>query len=102
VSEMPGPLPIVRCSCHPPTPRPGAALPEDCVCSDQERVLRAYVGEFPDLPPMSPEQRAWCLEEIASMGDSTQQGDFAGLSDGYLARQVLQAWLDYARDKGVI
>jgi len=51
---------------------------------------------------MSPEQRAWCLEEIASMGDSTQQGDFAGLSDGYLARQVLQAWLDYARDKGVI
>jgi hypothetical protein len=50
---------------------------------------------------MTPEQRAWCLDEIGSI-EGYNRADYEGETDGNLARTVLSAWLDLCRDKGLV
>lgn len=38
-----------------------------CACGPEERVLRAYIDGLPNLPPMTAEQKYWCLDEIGSV-----------------------------------
>lgn len=71
-----------------------------CVCLDMERALRGWVrGDA--IPPMTTEQRASCLSEIGRV-EGYRQADHESEPDAQLARTVLSAWTDYARDKGLL
>ncbi|MPR10151.1 hypothetical protein [Microvirga tunisiensis] len=72
-----------------------------CVCPLKEAAMRAYAsGSRTPLPAMNSEQRDWCLEEIGSVeGHDRKDHDYS--TDQHLARAVLNAWTDYARDKGL-
>lgn len=72
----------------------------ECACGPSERVLRAivYTG---GAPALTPEQREWCLSEIGSV-EGYARKDYEAAHDVIVARGVLDAWTDYARDKGVL
>jgi hypothetical protein len=71
-----------------------------CVCSPEEKALRAwaYHGR---TEAMTAEQRAWCLGQIRQV-EGYASADHVGDSDAALAKVVLGAWRDYARDIGVL
>lgn len=71
-----------------------------CVCMPAERVLRGWIGGA-DVPPMTAEQREWCLVEI-EQAEGYRRSDHETESDADLANTVLSAWVDYCRDKGML
>lgn len=71
----------------------------ECICGPSERALRYWAGT-PGVVHMSEPQRTWCLEEIDKV-EGYDRLDFEGFSDAALATVVLNAWRDYARDKGL-
>jgi hypothetical protein len=73
---------------------------EGCVCTDMEQALRAWAGAAP-MPPMTPEQREDCLDVIGGV-EGFVRADFANESDETVAKGVLEAWTEYARDKGCL
>lgn len=78
----------------------GPEYPDCCVCGPTERVLRAHMHPQWNVEPLTEEQRAWCVAEIRSIeGWSDYQ---MPVKDSVLASDVLSAWRDYARDKGLI
>ncbi|MFC4172668.1 hypothetical protein ACFOYU_11445 [Microvirga sp. GCM10011540] len=84
----------VGCICF-----PGDAM---CACPDHEQVLRAYAYvEEPSLPPMNMDQRAWCIAQIESVEGHSADGHEPP-TDRDLASRVLEAWADFARDKGLL
>jgi hypothetical protein len=72
-----------------------------CACGPDERVLRAYIDGLPTLPPMTPEQREWCLSEIESV-EGYDRRDYEQCLESELASGVLSAWTNYCRDKGML
>ncbi len=74
---------------------------DPCVCLREERVLRAYLGSYGDLPPMTSTEREWCLEEIDSV-EGYSRSDYENASDSDLANGVLSAWLTFCRDTGLM
>lgn len=82
------------CVCYAP------ADGEICVCSATEAALRAYIATLP-MPAMTPEQRTYCLDEIASV-EGYDRKDYEACDDAALARGVLYAWMDFCRDKGLL
>lgn len=96
---------------NPPQPQNGtfaevvvpccSADSEGCACGKDERVLRAYKRREFGLPPMTPEQRKWCLDEIGSVEGYTRE-EWVDMDDDLLASGVLSAWTDYCRDKGLL
>lgn len=89
--EMPHPIPVVPCQCT------GSGWIDDetgCICGLTERALRAG-------GPFTADQRNWCLDEIASVEGHTR-ADHEGDTDADLGRAVLDAWVDYCRDKGMM
>ncbi len=62
----------------------------ECVCGVTEKALRAWIHE-PDMEPMTPEQRKYCLDEIEHT-EGYDRKDYAGLQDAGLAQGVLSAW----------
>lgn len=78
-----------------------------CACTDTEQVLRIIAGhakpDAPKLPPLNAEQREWCLNEI-SRGDEYgyDRGDYETQIDRELAKAVLEVWVEYCRDKGLL
>lgn len=87
---------IVGCPCF------GSEYADACVCSADEKVLRAYTQPTHwHLPAMSDAQREWCETEIRSV-EGHDTDELRGLSDADLASEVLHAWQDYCRDKGLI
>lgn len=89
MNEMPN-LPTVSCSCY---------EDRECECGQTERALRAWSGGQYQQP-MTSEQREWCLGEIDNVEGFTRES-FVAASDADLARGVIDAWLDYCRDKGL-
>lgn len=86
--------PLVGCVCF------GAEHAGACICDNVEKYLRALTSQTWNAPPMTEEQRAWCVAEIRSIeGWSDYQ---VPIKDSVIASDVLSAWRDYARDKGVI
>lgn len=73
---------------------------EYCVCTDMERALRGWIRED-DLPDMTENQRAECLKEI-DLVEGYSSSEYDTYVDADLARAVLSAWTDYARDKGLL
>ncbi|ACL58504.1 hypothetical protein [Methylobacterium nodulans] len=71
-----------------------------CACIAAEKALRAY-RDRRHLPPMTDEQRAWCLSEI-ERAEGYERACHASETDNELAGTVLCAWLDFARDKGLV
>ena len=72
----------------------------ECVCGSEERILRGYMRQEPGLQPMTAEQRAWCIDEIGKV--EGYDDDYSGLPDFDLAQIVMNAWVDYCRDKGML
>lgn len=73
-----------------------------CMCGPLERVLRIYAYQATHaLPAMTPKQKEWCVNEIVYCSEGTTRRDVEGGDDQQLARAVLSAWLDFARDKGL-
>ena len=90
-------------SARPADPWPGAPccmgrVDVNCLCGPDERVLRGYTAGTVTAP-MTRGQRAWCIGEFIRVEGNTA-GMVEGMSDRGLARAVLGAWLDEARDKG--
>lgn len=75
----------------------------ECICIDAERALRryAYPRAGDALPPLSPEQRAEALDELAHV-EGYDRADYVTASDQDLCRGVLCALADYCRDKGLL
>ena len=71
-----------------------------CACPTEERALRAWKDSKP-MPPMTSEQRDWCLNEIGQI-EGYRREDHEQEADPDLARVVLNAWTDYCRDKGLL
>lgn len=72
--------------------------PGGCECGPQERYLRAVTRGDAIL---NPGQREWCLSEIDQV-EGYSRADYAHEEDDAIARGVLSAWTDYARDKGLL
>lgn len=73
-----------------------------CACDTDERALRAWAYNGHTVP-MTAEQKAWCADQVRRCSDATDQPDsFDDHTDEQLARAVLSAWQDFARDKGLI
>ena len=89
MNEMPNLIPI-GCQC--------GDVPE-CICGQTEKVLRAFASGI--LSTMTPDQREWCLKEIDSV-EGYNRRDYERAYPADLARGVLSAWTDYARDKGLL
>lgn len=70
-----------------------------CVCTETERQLRAFTAGMPSMGQMTPAQREWCLSEIDSV-EGWSRAEHEHDADHELARNVLNAWRDYCRDKG--
>lgn len=71
-----------------------------CVCPPEERALRAWMNGK-EMPPMTDEQRQWCVDEIGKVEGYETAGLYAE-NDADLARTVIDAWVDYCRDKGLM
>lgn len=101
ISPMPS-APATVCQCFDAE----AVAEYGCLCGDDERALRAWA--YPSkliMPPMTAEQRAWCLSQIRQAGDATDQPDDDSLTlwtDRDYASGALSAWVDYCRDKGLL
>lgn len=69
--------------------------PENCVCTHDERILRAYAySGFSE--PMTPEQRKACIDEADSAGEGFYRVDeLSKLDDQQLASAVIDAWNMY-------
>lgn len=76
------------------------ACATDCCCGVTERVLRGYISDK-DLPPMTTYQRNWCLNQIGQV-EGRKSSEYAFNTDAELAREVLNAWADAARDSGAM
>lgn len=92
LDEIPDCPPFKRCVCYADCRMP-------CVCGDTERALRQW--KCGELPPMSVEQREWCLSQIASV-EGCNREDYERLDDSELANGVLSAWMAFCRDKGLM
>ena len=91
VKLPPSPLDVLapdRCLC---------GYGECCVCPDTERALRHVSAGGASL---TPRQRGWCVIEISKF--EGQPIITVDDSDADVARGVLNAWADYARDKGLL
>ena len=85
---------LVGCVCF------GSQGANACICPPSEKALRAHTAPNWHPDPLTPAQREWCLNEIRSIEGHSNYAD-AGNTDADLARDVLNAWRDYARDKGL-
>lgn len=75
------------------TPESETAAP--CVCSREERIIRAYAKGISHRR-MTPAERAWCIHTADRAGEGRYDRIWlAGLEDQELAKVVLQAWKDY-------
>lgn len=74
--------------------------PGDCFCTKAEKALR-YIAGNPLGVKLSPAAREQCLTEIDSV-EGYDRKDYENVSDADLANTVLDAWRDYARDKGLL
>lgn len=91
MKEMPN-LPSVPCHCVGPLDQ------AYCMCGDSEKVLRHIVWTNGKL---SNDQREWCLSEIDRI-EGHSRADYKLCDDATVAAGVLSAWVDYARDKGLM
>lgn len=93
-------LPGVKCQCM--------VCAADCICPPNELALRAWssisnivTGQSTAGRAMTPGEREWCFQEIDQV-EGYCRANHANETDSQLARVVLNAWRDYARDKGMI
>jgi hypothetical protein len=93
IDEMPNCPTVPGCPCY------GDDMACHCVCGQTEKALRAWRCGC-KLPPMTPEQREWCYQEIDAV-ECHDREDYVTASDSDLALGVLCAWQDYCRDKGL-
>jgi hypothetical protein len=85
-------FPYSPCVCYYDPDRKG------CRCGDEEKALRHFSGRTWPHGPMTPEQRAWCIDEADRAGEgSFKREDLEQLTDRDLAADVLRAWTDYVR-----
>ncbi len=89
MSDCPNRTPALTCQCY--------DVEAHCVCSDTEKQVRWWMAGHGS---MDSAQREWCLNEIDQSPETMHRSDYEGLTDQEIARGVLDAWRDIARDKG--
>lgn len=72
---------------------------QQCVCTDAEKMLRVIADN--EVSPLTPEEKQECFAEIDKV-EGYSSSLVANGSDQQIARTVLAAWADYARDKGML
>ena len=83
------------CQCY-----PCSIADSRCICPRNEWALRCYVhGEV--IRPMTIAEREWCLGEIGRV-EGYERNDHTQDLDADLARTVIDAWVTYCRDKGLL
>jgi hypothetical protein len=76
--------------------------PDLCVCEDGERGLRMFMDGCAPTP-MTAEQREWCLREIDRGTEyGYERAAYETGEDRVLARAVIEVWVEYCRDKGLL
>jgi hypothetical protein len=70
----------------------------ECVCRPAEKALRFIKAGNASF---TQKQREWCFNEIASVTGYWPE-EYINASDMDVARAVLEAWLDYSRDTGLL
>ena len=65
-----------------------------------EDELFAFANERTGRP-MTENEREWCLDQI-TQAEGHEREHYVGCSNKQLARSVLTAWVDIARDKGTL
>ena len=71
-----------------------------CLCPPVERALRGWSSGKLTVP-MTKNQREYCLKEIAMVEGHTRE-EHEQDNDRQLALSVIDAWVDYSRDKGML
>jgi len=71
-----------------------------CICPTTTRVLQ-FVMSSPPGAYFTEEQRKWCLKEIGFF-ELHRAERYVGHDDTVLARGVMEAWRDYAREQGLL
>ncbi len=72
----------------------------NCACGESEKALRGWIsGRIKE--PMTPEQREWCYTEIENIEAHDRENYLKG-TDAEVARGVLDAWMDFCQDKGLM
>lgn len=66
---------------------------------ERERLRARLVREAPSMPPMNAAQREWCLQQI-ELVEGYRRQDYVALDSRDLAKGVLDAWTENARDMG--
>lgn len=72
-----------------------------CMCQNAERALR-QIAAGNATKPMNHEQRAWCIREVVAVEGYSESDANENTPDCELAHNVLCAWVDYCRDKGML
>lgn len=70
-----------------------------CACPPTERALRFIADD--KACTLSTADRTWCLAEIGRV-EGFAVADYERANDPDLARGVLDAWLSFCRDKGLL
>lgn len=101
MNEMPNCPVVNHCHCYPQEEQEARSRGvTHCVCGDSEKALRGWLnGRI--ATPMTPEQREWCYREIDSV-EAHDREDYVTATDSELAMGVLNSWMDYCRDKGML
>ncbi len=69
-----------------------------CACGPQECVLRRIWAKDYPHGPMTPEQRAWCVDEADSAAEGAyRRADLQAMTDPDLAYAVIDAWWMYVK-----
>ena len=70
---------------------------ENCVCGNEERVIRGYIrGEV--TTPMTDAQREYCISTADWAGEGHfNRKELSEMKDRELATALLEAWLMYAQ-----
>lgn len=98
--EMPNCPHVAHCHCYPQEEKEANQRGEThCVCGVSEKALRGWLNGRIQTP-MTPEQREWCYKEIDAI-EAHDRADYEKGTDSELAMGVLNAWMDYCRDKGL-
>lgn len=73
-----------------------------CICPRSERALRNISNHCWPHGEMTAAQREWCIEEILNSREGGKREDVHELTDRDLAHDVIIAWQQYCRDKGML
>ena len=73
---------------------------DNCVCGNEERVIRGYIRGGEITSPMSEAQREYCISTADWAGEGHyERKELSAMNDKELASALLNAWIMYAQSQ---